>query len=61
MEEPNVIQWWLFDACTISFSESIKTWQNIYKAMRNSTNSSSVSSKITSCTLNMMNSLSDHE
>ena len=55
LEEPIVTRWWLVGACACSFKESINMWQRICRAIRNSAPSGTASSKIASCTLNLMN------
>ena len=47
-------RWWLVDACAVSFSESVTTQQKICQTIRNSAPSGSASSKISSCTLDLI-------
>ena len=54
LEEPIMTRWWLVGACACSFKESMITWRKICKAIRNSVPSGSASSKIASCTLNLI-------
>lgn len=54
LEEPIVTRWWLVGACACSFKESINMWKRICRAFRNSSPSGTASSKIASCTLNLM-------
>ena len=54
LEEPIVTRWWLVGACACSFKDSIGMWQRICRAIRNSAPSGTASSKIASCTLNLM-------
>ena len=56
LEEPIMTRWWLVGACACSFKESMITWRKICKAIRNSAPSGSASSKIASCTLNLIDS-----
>jgi len=56
LEEPIMTRWWLVGACACSFKECIITWRKICKAIRNSAPSGSASSKISSCTLNLIDS-----
>lgn len=56
LEEPVMTRWWLVGACACSFSESIYQWRKICNAIRNSAPSGSASSKIASCTLNLIDS-----
>ena len=56
LEEPIMTRWWLVGACACSFKEYIITWRKICKAIRNSAPSGSASSKISSCTLNLIDS-----
>ena len=56
LEEPIMTRWWLVGACACSFKESIDVWQKICQAIRNSAPSGCASSKIASCTLNLIDS-----
>ena len=54
LEEPVLTRWWLVGACASSFKAHIGTWTKICRAIRNSAKSGSASSKIASCTLNLI-------
>ena len=49
-------RWWLVGAYACSFKESMTTWRKICKAIRNSVPRDSARSKISSCTLNLIDS-----
>ena len=54
LEEPITTRWWLVGACAASFKVSLLIWEKICKAIRNSAPSGSASSKIASCTANLI-------
>ena len=53
-EEPIMTRWWLVGACACSFATSLSIWTSICIAIRNRAKPNSASSKIASCTLNLI-------
>ena len=56
LENLIMTRWWLVGACACSFKEIIITWRKIFQSIQNSAKSGLATSKITSCTLNFMDS-----
>ena len=56
LKDPIMSRWWLVGECACSFKDSIKTWRKICQTIRNSAPRGSTSSKISSCTLNLIDS-----
>ena len=56
LEEPIMTRWWLVGACACSFATSLSIWTSICIAIRNRAKPNSASSKIASCTLNLIRS-----
>jgi len=54
LKEPITTRWWLVGDCAVSFKESFVLWMKICRDICNSALSGSASSKIASCTLNLM-------
>jgi len=54
LKEPIVTRWWLVRACACSFVGSLSAWTLIFVAVRNYSPANSASSKIASCTLNLI-------